>query len=167
MMKSSCLCCGNCCTQFAVCMNNLDVKRIARHTGKKPEQFIDTVSVPLERERDEPAVIIDGSYCLLVLKRRPGEVCIFYDKHLGCSIHKTRPMLCRCYPFIYTDSGIKELSSRSCPKQWIPEGKELGQYKKDCKEYKKQIRDYHKLVKKWNENNGGSLIQFLTYIIDA
>jgi len=165
MPTVSCLRCGNCCTRFGVCVTHSDAKRISEATGMKPEEFLDLIPEPPEREREEPAILIDGEPCLLVLKRQIEDVCFFYNGN-GCEIYKSRPMLCRSYP--YKVSGLEsrvlnEMYSRACPGCWHPEGKEKKQYLADCKKYRKEVEEYRKLAEEWNKH-GGSFQEFLAFI---
>jgi Fe-S-cluster containining protein len=163
-MKTSCLRCGRCCTQFGVCVTFADVKRICKETGEDPEDFLDYIREPPIRERKEPAIKIDGESCLLVLKRKEDNVCPFYNDS-GCVIYENRPMLCRSYPFRSKNKQLAELESRECPKKWLPEGKEKEQYLADCKQYEKEVAAYKQIAEKWNKL-GGSFRQFLDFILD-
>lgn len=171
--KNSCLRCGKCCTQFAVCITHRDIKRISIASGLPPISFVDLVPEPPEREREEPALLIDGKRQLLVLKRKPGEVCTFYSPEQGCVIHKSRPMLCRCYPFIYQKTGalgsvttMKELKSRECPEKWFPENEGLAGYRRDFRKYMKDVEKYQKIAEEWNKKGGGTLAEFLEFAMN-
>jgi Fe-S-cluster containining protein len=131
----------------------------------EPIEFLDLIPDYQDREREEPAILIDGKYSILVLKRDENNVCCFYSGS-GCRIYESRPMLCRTYPFkIKTrDTELSELLSRDCPKKWIPLGEEKEQYLADCKEYLEQLEEYKKLAKEWNELGGGSFEDFLEFI---
>ena len=164
-MKNSCLRCGRCCTQFGVCVTSFDVKRISEATGLKPEEFLDLIPDYKERERTEPAILIDGEYSILVLKRQIDDKCFFFSND-GCSIYKSRPMLCRTYPFRVqspASCSLKEMKSRDCIESWTPDNEEKKQYVRDCKKYELQVEEYNKLVQKWNKK-GGSFSEFLKFI---
>lgn len=159
-MSNNCSRCGVCCTQFAVCVTPFDVKRIVQTTGKKPEDFLSLVPDYDDREREEPAILIDGNYYLLVLQRGMHSICTFYSK-TGCTVYPNRPMLCRTYPFQFP---VQSVSNRACPKQWDPKGKEKEQYEKDCAQYQKEVAEYTTLAEKWNASGGGSFLSFVDYI---
>jgi Fe-S-cluster containining protein len=160
-----------------------DIARIAEHTRLKPSDFVQLVSEPEERERKEPAILINGKYYLLVLKWSAKFNCFFYDKS-GCKIYKFRPMLCRSYPFYCTiKSTIKFLKStdfnsfclkgkqlqgmksRACPSLWMPENSEKSKYLSDIKQYEKEVQIYSKVVKKWNKTGGGTFDEFLVFLL--
>ena len=155
MNMSSCMRCGKCCTRFAVCVTSFDVKRIVQTTGKKPEEFLSIIPDHKDRERKEPAILIDGNYCLLVLQRKMHDVCMFYTEQ-GCTVYENRPMLCRSYPFL--------ISKRACPEKWQPEIKEKQQYEQDCEQYQKEVERFSEIAEKWNASGGGSFLSFLEYI---
>ncbi len=155
--------CGNCCTRFVVCVTPSDVLRIAQATGKKPGSFVSVVQEPLEREREEPAILIDAEPCLLVLKRMAGNVCMFYNGE-GCGVYDSRPMLCRTYPFHLEGASLPSMKSRVCPERWQPSAAEKKRYIADCRRYESQIRTYWKIAMQWNQN-GGSLESFLAFAL--
>ncbi|MDM7934665.1 MAG: YkgJ family cysteine cluster protein [Methanothrix sp.] len=72
-----------------------EVERISRETGRRPEEFVETLyrydgrSVRVEGDR----VILD----LPVLRSNEDTTCIFYDR--GCTIYPLRPRACRLFPF--------------------------------------------------------------------
>jgi len=175
-MDSSCLRCGKCCTSFGVCITPFDMARIARATRKKPEEFVDTVPEPPKRERTEPAIVIDGGRSLLVLKRDAFNVCYFYSGD-ECIVYKSRPMLCRTYPFRVSsplfsvqngkpgtqDSKLETVSSRACPEKWLPKCEEGRKYQRDCKKYEKEVDTYSRIADEWNSKGGGSLKKFVEF----
>jgi len=164
-MDPSCLRCGKCCTSFGVCITPFDVARIKRVTGKEPQEFVDLVPEPPERERKEPAILIDGERSLLVLKRDAFNVCYFYSGE-GCIAYGSRPMLCRSYPFRSRPAScaLKEMKSRACDIGWQPDGKEKTAYEKDCEQYGKEVRQYAKIADEWNSLGGGDFGSFLDSI---
>lgn len=164
--KTSCLRCGNCCTRFGVCVTPENAKRISQAAGMKMGEFLDLVPEPPEREREEPAILIDDEPCLLVLKRKVDDICLFYNGK-GCKIYESRPMLCRSYPYKVLGLGssvLSEMKSRACAGCWHPVGKEKKQYLADCKRYQRDVEDYRILAKEWNKR-GGTFQEFLASII--
>jgi Fe-S-cluster containining protein len=174
-MAASCQRCGKCCTSFVVCATPFDVARITKATNKKPKSFVSLISEPPERERTEPSILIDGGPCLLVLKRRKGSVCIFYNG-TGCGIYDCRPMLCRTYPFrvrrpVFRAQSrapcLTDMKSRACSERWVPEGAEKKQCARDCRKYESEIRKYEKIAGEWNKKagSGGSFRSFLDFAL--
>lgn len=156
----ACTRCGACCTSFGVCVTPSDIRRISSATGLQPKEFIDTVQDYPGRERTEPALLIDGEMQILVLRRSPSNVCIFYSPR-GCKIYPHRPTLCRTYPF---NKNMEDMRSRACPSRWVPDEKEKEQYKKDLKLYEKELISFQKFADGWNSKGGGTLQGFFRLI---
>jgi Fe-S-cluster containining protein len=160
----ACMRCGNCCTRFGVCITPFDIKRISEAQGKPPASFVSLVLEPPQRERREPAIIIDGKRRLLVLKRDARDICCFYAAS-GCLSYESRPMLCRTYPFRLEGRKLVDMKSRACPMDWMPKREEKKAYLKDLMAYEKEIKAYAKLAKEWNRDGGGSLREFLAFAL--
>ncbi len=162
--ECSCLRCGKCCTQFGVCVTPFDILRISEGTGMKPGAFLSLVDDYSEREREEPAVLIDGKMQIVVLKRSAGKICFFYSKE-GCNIYEFRPYLCRAYPFMIRNGKITETKSRACIGYWNPGEAGKRQYLKDAKIYAKQVKEYKKIAEEWNSGGGGDFRSFLKFAL--
>ena len=128
------------------------------------EEFLSLVDDYEGREREEPAVLIDGEKKIVVLTRDAGNVCCFYSGE-GCSIHPARPSLCRAYPFGFRRGGFCEVGARACSGKWEPEGVGLAQYKRDAGEYARSLHAYQEIAEKWNSQGGGSFREFLEFAI--
>ena len=155
-----CLRCGACCTRFGVCITPSDIVRISLATGMRPSQFVGIVQDYPNRERKEPALLIDKEKQILVLKRSPENVCFFYSGE-GCKVYHYRPLLCRTYPF---GEGMKSMCSRACPSERAPEGSEREQYGHDILLYEKELAEFRKFAEEWNKKGGGSLKELLALI---
>jgi len=166
MDETSCLRCGNCCTQFGVCVTPFDIARIVECTRMKPEEFLSLIDDYPGREREEPAVLIDGKMKIVVLRRDLKEVCCFYSED-GCKIYECRPYLCRAYPFIIKEGKLEETKSRACIRCWEPGAGEKKQYLKDAKKYAKQVQEYKKIAEEWNSNGGGDFHSFLKFALQS
>jgi Fe-S-cluster containining protein len=74
-----------------------DVIAIAKRTGRKPAEFVDTLydyDGCFVKVRDGGCkVILD----LPVMKSKADTTCIFYEE--GCTIYSVRPKACRLFPF--------------------------------------------------------------------
>lgn len=156
----SCARCGACCTKFGVCITPSDIIRISLATGMQPSHFVDTVQDYPNREREEPALLIDGEKQILVLKRSQSNVCFFYSPE-GCKAYHCRPLLCRTYPF---RKNMQNMLSRACPSAWLPEGKEKEQYERDIVLYEKELDEFRKFADGWNSKGGGSLKELISAI---
>lgn len=161
----SCLRSGNCCTNFGVCVTSFDIVRLIKTTSMAPVNFITTIPEQQDRERNEPAVLIDQELVLIILQWKKERVCKFYSGST-CTVYTGRPMLCRSYPFYLKDNKFVEIRSRACPERWMPDGDEKEQYLSDLQRYRKEVDNYKKIVAKWNANGGGSLNNFLRYAIN-
>jgi Fe-S-cluster containining protein len=158
-----CLRCGNCCTRFGVCITPFDILRLEQG-GKLAASFVSLVEDRQEREREEPGILIDGSYWLLALARDKKEVCCFHGRE-GCAVYESRPMLCRSYPFVLRKGKLVQLKSRACAKCWRLGAKEKEEYLRDAKQYAAEVAEYRKIAAEWNRKGGGSLREFLKFAL--
>ncbi len=132
---------------------------------KDPLDFVDLVDEYSPRFRTEPAVTIEGRPKILVLKHDQRRVCTFFDEDAkGCSIHPSRPFLCRTYPFTFQEGKLCDVENRACVVRWYPQGNEKKQYESDLHVYGAQIEEYKKIVAIWNKKNPqGTLAEFLEW----
>jgi Fe-S-cluster containining protein len=159
-----CLRCGRCCTGFGVCVTPFDILRLSEAAALNAESFVMAIPEPPERERTEPAVIIDGKSSLIVLRWAgpPERKCIFYSQS-GCTAYASRPMLCRTYPFKNENGKLAITKSRACPRAWIPSGPEG--YRADNEKYAIELSRYGKIAQEWNRGGGGTLLDFLEFAV--
>jgi len=88
--------CGRCC-QYEVLFTHDDIKRMESHTsGAHPTGFLMTKSMTLE-----------GSRSSLITKENGKSECLFLEGR-SCSIHDSKPLLCKMYPFFPVPSGVIE-----------------------------------------------------------
>ncbi len=80
--KADCLACANCCKTTPALVDRSDAKRIARHLGISPKQFVRKYL--LEDFNEE-----------MVIQRVP---CTFLNSDNTCQIYEVRPKACREYP---------------------------------------------------------------------
>ncbi len=153
--------CGRCCTQFAVCVTPFDIVRIAKAANLNPLDSVQAIPEPPARERNEPAVLIDGQMSLIVLAWKSERVCTFYSP-AGCTIYPHRPLLCRTYPFV---RGLQDVRHRACPEMWAPSRKAKRQYLADLRKYNREVKKYTAIAKEWNSKGGGSLAEFVQFIL--
>jgi Fe-S-cluster containining protein len=60
-----------------------------------------------------------------VLRREPGGDCTFLGA-AGCTLPlEVRPLVCRMYPYDYTEHGIRASLSEGCPTQLLRPGETL------------------------------------------
>ncbi|VVB66433.1 Putative zinc- or iron-chelating domain protein [Candidatus Gugararchaeum adminiculabundum] len=148
---TSCQRCNKCCTNHLILVTPQDAARVEKETGISAVLFLDVIDDRKERERGEPAFILNGKEKLLVLQKQMNNSCILFNGK-GCSVHAARPFLCRVYPFSANEKGeLVSLPSRACKEKWFPEGEEAKQYLQDARAYQQQLEDYKKAIEKWNQ----------------
>lgn len=115
-----------CCQRAEVVLTDGDIRRIEAHSGRI--DFVDfrTPADPTYVDQDDDpnwvpwTVEPDGTR--RVLSRRPDGDCTFLSP-AGCSLPgDVRPLICRLYPFSYTERGIDGLDADYCPANLIPRG---------------------------------------------
>ena len=143
-------------------MTPSDIRRISKRAKLAPSSFISSIEEPPGREREEPAVLINGIKSLIILRWADARRCIFYEN--GCSIYASRPMLCRTYPFRIGKNGLADLKSRACPMRWVPDDAEKKRYIDDLRRYGKALEEYKKMADGWNDKGGGTLVEFLAAV---
>lgn len=115
-----------CCQRSQVYATPGDVERIAAHTGRSdfvefrpPEDaaYADQDDDPTWRDR---VFRSDGSR--RVLRREPNGDCTFLGPS-GCTLPlEVRPLVCRLYPFQYTEAGLAEQVAIGCPLELLQPG---------------------------------------------
>ena len=169
-ISGACLRCGNCCTRFGVCVTPFDILRIVEATGLAPSRFVSSIPEPSDRERTEPAILIDGEPRLLVLRWKRARICMFFSKK-GCRIYEDRPMLCRTYPFRFetghrTNGHLVDMGSRACPMFWKSSN---PQYESDLLRYESELKRYRAIAEKWNKSidnqDSKDLASFLSFAL--
>lgn len=109
-----------CCQRAEILVTAGDVARIARRTGRA--EFVENRAPAdpeyLEHDADDPdwrrlTVRSDGAR--RVLKRRESGDCVFLGAE-GCTLGtEVRPLVCRLYPWAYTEAGLTGEDSEYCP----------------------------------------------------
>jgi Fe-S-cluster containining protein len=109
-----------CCQRAEILVTAGDVERIAVHTGQRDffERRAPADPSYLDADEDDPnwlsyTVAPDGTR--RVLRRQENGDCGFLAA-TGCTLPlATRPLVCRLYPFAYSESGIAGEDSEYCP----------------------------------------------------
>lgn len=117
-----------CCERSEVLVTRGDIQRVAAHTGvtdcweRRPVRDPAVLDQP-----DDPNFVrwgFDENGTRRTLKRRPNGSCVFLSTR-GCSLPtEVRPLICRLYPFAYTEAGIHGADSH-CPTELVPPGKTI------------------------------------------
>lgn len=118
-----------CCQTSEVYTTAADERRIAQHTGRadftefrRPanRSYLGDDDDPLWRDR---VFRPDGSR--RVLKRRENGDCTFLGER-GCVLPlEVRPLICRLYPFDYTEAGLRQELATGCPLELLADGQGL------------------------------------------
>lgn len=156
-LRAECVCCGNCCRQPIVPVNDSDVLRLHKGTGKKIESFVSMYAgtqVELEPDGDYVIHFAHGSR-VMGLRRKDGK-CVFQDDNNRCSVYEHRPVTCRTFPlavFLDAKGSIRCLSfigditcqRKTGKKRDLKEIRELARWE-DAED-----RKYYRKVRKWNK----------------
>ena len=118
-----------CCQRSEVYATPGDVERITTFSGRNDFTEYCTPGNPDYAEQDHDTAWQqhvfrqDGSR--RVLKRQANGDCTFLGLH-GCVLPlETRPLICRLYPYDYTEQGIQDDLSPGCPLELLRPGREL------------------------------------------
>lgn len=120
-----------CCQRAEILVTSGDEERIRGATGRTDFSERRPVTDPAYLDQDDDphwlrwTVAADGTRH--VLKRQANGDCTFLTPS-GCSLPlETRPLVCRLYPFTYTERGIDGVDADYCPEAVIPRGKTILQ----------------------------------------
>lgn len=116
-----------CCQRAEVVVTAGDVARISAHTGRhgftehrRPADPAYVAFDPDDPRWVDYTVADDGTRH--VLRRAPDGDCTFLGSS-GCTLPESvRPLVCRLYPWSYTESGIDGVDSEYCPAQYTAGG---------------------------------------------
>lgn len=109
-----------CCERAEVVVTDGDVERIAQHTGD--DSFVERRApvdpAYVEVDDDDPnwlGYTVDADGTRRVLRRRGSGACVFLGDE-GCVLPTaTRPLVCRLYPWAYTETQLDGVDSEYCP----------------------------------------------------
>ncbi|MCB9882795.1 MAG: YkgJ family cysteine cluster protein [Planctomycetes bacterium] len=110
-----------CCQRAEILVTEGDIERIAAHTGRNDfwERRVPLDPAYLEPDDDDPnwqryTTASDGTRRLL--ERRVDGDCTFLGAR-GCELElDVRPLVCRIYPYSYTEQGLDGLDDEYCPR---------------------------------------------------
>lgn len=117
-----------CCQTCEVLVTTGDRLRIAQYTGRRDFwEYRYPVDPAYLQQDDDPnwlrwAFRADGTRP--ILKRRPNGDCLFLGPR-GCRLPmEVRPLVCRLYPYTYTERGLDGVSA-GCPPEVVPAGRTI------------------------------------------
>ncbi len=125
-----CLACARerrtCCQIAQVYVTAGDVSRIAAHVGRDDFYgFVHPDDPDYADHPDDPlwlAAVFRADGRRRILTRGQNDECPFLGPR-GCALDvETRPLVCRLYPFRYTEAGLGDLSAHHCPTHLLPVG---------------------------------------------
>jgi Fe-S-cluster containining protein len=135
-----------CCQTSEVYATQGDVQRIRQFTGKQ-----DFTEYRIPENRDYSDQSHDPAWAQLfredgsrrILKRQPNGDCFFLGTAGCCLPLQTRPLICRLYPFDYTEQGLTEDLAPGCPLELLRPGSglidELEMSENDARQWHKQL----------------------------
>lgn len=149
-----------CCQKTEIFVTDGDIQRIRTHVGQSDFwEYVKPVHPDLVKEQPEDPNWLrytlrpDGTRPHL--KRHLSGDCTFLGPS-GCSLPTdTRPLICRLYPYDYTETGITG-TVPGCPLYLLAEGQTLlqaiGMNRVDAERWRQQL--YHELRdgSVWHEN---------------
>jgi Fe-S-cluster containining protein len=139
-----------CCQRAEIVLTDGDVRRIAAHVGHRDffERRRPADPAYLEPDEDDPqwlewTAAADGTRRMLV-RDEDGD-CTFLGPQ-GCRLdEETRPLVCRLYPWAYTEAGIDGVDDEYCPASLVPAGGSmpgvLGMRLADGRRWHRQLYD--------------------------
>lgn len=118
-----------CCQRSEVYVTPGDVERIAAHTGRADfSEFRAPGNVEYLPQDDDPAWrdrVFRPDGTRRVLRREANGDCTFLGPR-GCTLPlEVRPLICRLYPFDYTEAGLRDKLASGCPLELLRPGEQL------------------------------------------
>ena len=117
-----------CCQTCEIYVTLGDVDRIEKFTGRKDFHEYRVPDNPQYSDQDDDPTWRDGVFgedgSRRVLKRS-NDGCVFLGDH-GCTLPlETRPLVCRIYPYEYSENGIDKELAVGCPLELLSPGQGL------------------------------------------
>ncbi len=99
-LRFRCTQCGDCCRQHRAPITDADVRRLAEHTGRPPQSFLEWLGpddIDMTGEPESFVTLREGRRLMTLAFEREG--CVFLQNDT-CSVHSARPSGCRAFPFM-------------------------------------------------------------------
>ncbi|MGY5880005.1 MAG: YkgJ family cysteine cluster protein [Candidatus Thorarchaeota archaeon] len=124
-----CTKCGACCRDeyLLVTVTGSDIVKIAAVLGLGPADMLkaldfyivsDGATTPVGLERIS-SVVTERGFAFMALKKMENGDCVFLKEDL-CMIHPVRPLVCRSFPFVFTESKGQRNWGLSAKKEICP-----------------------------------------------
>lgn len=118
-----------CCQRSEVYVTPGDVERIAAHTGRGEFYEFRAPGNPEYLPQDDDPAWRDQAFrpdgTRRVLRREANGDCTFLGSK-GCTLPlEVRPLVCRLYPFEYTEAGLTDELASGCPLELLRPGEQL------------------------------------------
>ena len=113
-----------CCQRAEIVVTRGDIDRITQHTGRADFWSWRPPESPAYTEQDpeDPNWVrytVNERGDRRTLHRMPNGNCVFLGSH-GCILPgEVRPLVCRLYPYAYTEQGITGLDDEYCPREML------------------------------------------------
>lgn len=120
-----------CCQICEIYITPGDLERIAADTGESDfYEYRRPANLEYLDQSDDPlwaACVFRPDGTRRVLRRSESEGCLFLGTG-GCRLPlEVRPLVCRLYPFEYTEQGLQSVNGTMCPIQLLAPGETLLQ----------------------------------------
>ena len=171
LLRLSCVRCGRCCARPKVPVNDIDIKRLMKATGKKADQIVrlyDGTEITFPPNR-EGWVRLDYGRRILGLKKKHGH-CLFLGHDKRCLVYAARPVTCRTYPLVirYDKAGklvdmefLKRVQCRSV----LGKKQSLRKMLAVARQEDAEDRKYYIRLKVWNnKRKPGKIKEFYRFL---
>ena len=118
-----------CCQDTEIYVTLGDIERIERHTGRSDFVEYRQPSDPVYLQQDDDPLwrdhVIQPDGKRRVVTSRSNGDCTFLGT-AGCVLPaEVRPLVCRLYPYHYTEAGVEEEPEPGCPVELLRPGQKL------------------------------------------
>lgn len=119
-----------CCQRTDIVVTDGDIARVAAYTGERDFIEFRSAGKPEYLDQDDDPLWRDATFLpdgtRRVVKHRENGDCTFLGS-AGCTLpYETRPLICRLYPFEYSEAGVAEELASGCPRHLLSDGVDLA-----------------------------------------
>jgi Fe-S-cluster containining protein len=161
-----CTDCGNCCTETVVPVTTVDVLRVARATGLRPDKIVSFYAPGsfVDGGRGLPFAALDVGPRVMGLAQTGDRRCKFHRSD-RCTVYDVRPVVCRTFPFsIDEEAGLRMNEGVDC--RYERDGVvDVAQVVRACRREGRQDVAWRRVIDAWNEQwAGGGRSEFLSFV---